>query len=156
MWQKSQLPTFEPLGKKQEPSNPKSNVMDDTMELLAESLLYYPRDVPVFALGLDNIQIHEQQDPILLALLQQGIYTEQELHGTTLICNLPGDQQKIVLPEILQEPTIKWSHMVMAHGGATRIYKAIGQFFFSPRLKAQLEQLVLTCDVCQRNKSLGQ
>ncbi len=69
---------------------------------------------------------------------------------------LKGNKQKIVLPEILQEPTIKWYHMVMGHGGATRIYKAIGQFFLSPRLKAQVEQLVLTCNVCQRNKNLGQ
>ncbi len=76
--------------------------------------------------------MHQQQDPILLALQQQGIYTEQEFHGTLLICNLQGNQQKIVLPEILQEPTIKWYHMVMGHGGAIRIYKAIGQFFFSP------------------------
>jgi transposase InsO family protein len=43
----------------------------------------------------------------------------------------------------------------MGHGGSTRLYQAISQFFFSPRLKARVEELVSTCDSCQRNKNIG-
>ena len=154
----SRLPLV-PLEKKQElnnSNNSEANRIDDAMELLAESLLYYPQDVPVFPLGFENIRMQQLQDPILLALLQQGIYTEEEFHGTNLICSLQNNQQKIVLPEILQVPSIKWYHMVMGHGGATRIYNAISQFLFSPKLKSNVEKFVLSCDSCQRNKNLGQ
>ena len=151
----SRLPLV-PLERKQEPSNPNTNSLDDAIELLAELLLYYPRDVPRFPLGFENIQQEQQQDPILLALLQQGVYNEEEFHGTILISNLHNGQHKIVLPESLQLPAIKWYHMVMGHGGATRIYKALSQFFFSSRLKTKVEEYVLTCDACQKNKHLGQ
>ncbi len=62
----SRLPLI-PLERKQVPNQ------DGALELLAESLLYFPQDVPVFRLGFENIQAHQLQD------LQQGIYTEQEV-----------------------------------------------------------------------------
>ncbi len=134
------------MERKQEPINASSQ--DDALGLLAESLLYYPQDVPIFPVGFENIRAHQVQDAILLTLLQQGIYTEQEFYGTTLICSLQNGQQKIVLPAILQEPAIKWYHIVMGHGRATRLYGSLHHFFFSPKLKAKLEEFVLICDSC--------
>ena len=146
----SRLP-LKPPERKQEPSNS----AHDALELLADSMLYYPREVPVFPLGFENVRAHQLQDPIVLALKEQGVYQEQEFYGTNLICSLQNGQHKIVLPEALQEPAILWYHIVMGHGGATRLYQAINQFFFSPRLKARVEELVTTCDSCQRNKNMG-
>ena len=122
----SRLPLSAP-GRKQEPSNS----TDEALELLADSMLYYPREVPVFPLGFQNVQTHQLQDPIVLALKEQGVYTEEEFYGTKLMCSLQNGQHKIVLPEALQEPAILWYHIVMGHGGSTRIYQAISQFFFS-------------------------
>lgn len=146
----SRLPLI-PSGRKQETNDS----LHSTLEELAESLLYYPKEAPVFPLSFDNIQRHQQNDPVILALEQQGVYTKQEFYGTELICNLQNNQQKIVLPEVLQDPAIQWYHIVMGHGGATRLYNALNQFLFSPKLKARVEGFVATCDACQRNKNQG-
>jgi hypothetical protein len=98
--------------RKQESSN-----STEALELLADSLLYYPREVPVFPLGFENVKAQQLQDPIVLALKDQGVYSEEEFYGTKLICNLQNGQLKIVLPESIQEPAILWYHMVMGHGG---------------------------------------
>ena len=152
----SRLP-LKPLERKQE-TNSSANYNDGiqmALKSLAESLLYYPDDVPVFPLGFENIRMQQQQDPVLLALLEQGIYTEQEYYGTNLICTLQNNQTKIVLPQALQEPAIKWYHIVLGHCGASRLYRGLNQFLFSPQLKTQVENFTLTCDSCQKNKNKG-
>ena len=136
--------------RKQEPNDPTNNETTLALESLAESLLYYPEEVPVFPLGFENIQLQQQIDPVILALEQQGIYTFQEFYGTRLLCTDRNNQQKIVLPQVLQLPAIMWYHIVMAHAGATRIYQALNQFFFSPQLKRKVEEFVGTCDSCQK------
>ncbi len=80
----SHLPLIPPQGK-QEPTN----LLMTTLESLAESLLYYPEDVPVFPLGFGNIRELQQNDPVILALAQQGIYTyPYSILAAVLLCLL--------------------------------------------------------------------
>ncbi len=43
----------------------------------------------------------------------------------------------------------------MGHGGSTRLYQPLNQFFFSPHLKAKVEEFINTYDSCQQKKSQG-
>ncbi len=53
---------------KQENNKSTDNNVQDALETLAESLLYYPADAPMFPLGIENIRLQQQQDPVILAL----------------------------------------------------------------------------------------
>ncbi len=109
----------------------------------------------MFPLGFENTRVQQQQDPVILALQQQGLYTKHKYYGTILLCSTQNNQEKIVLPQALQIPAIAWYHIVMGHAGSTRIYQALNQFFFPPQLKAQVEEFTSTCDFCQINKTQG-
>ena len=111
--------------------------------------MFYPNDVPVFPLGFANIHEQQQNDSVLLALLNDGVYTLEQFHGHELICNLHNNQHKIVLPEAMHEDTIKWYHFVLGHVGIKQLIQSLTTFFYIVNLKTQVENFVATCDACQ-------
>ena len=120
-----------------------------------ESFLFYPEEVDSFPLGFDKIKEAQQNDPVLLALQQNGSYTEQDFNGTELVCREIDGQQRIVLTDELVDQAITWYHFVLGHVGTTRLYSLLKTFVYHPQLKAKIDEYVATCDSCQRNKNQG-
>ncbi len=81
----SRLPLIPPERKQE--TNHSAN-QDSISSLLVESLLYYPKDVPVFPLEFKNIWNYQQKNPVIMALEQQSIYTKQEFYVSELACSL--------------------------------------------------------------------
>ena len=51
------------------------------------------------------------------------------------------------------EPTIRWFHETLGHGGVNRLYDAIRQHFFVPRLRQLCDNY--RCEICRNNKVLS-
>lgn len=128
---------------------------DDIDSMLFESLLYYPEDIDTFPLTFENISAQQQADASLLPLADQDDYDLQVFHGTELICKQDDDQWRIVIPESLIDPAIKWYHAVLGHCVISRLEKALRTHLWIPNLSQRVQQFVSTCDTCQRNKHAG-
>ena len=133
----------------------RKNDLDELQAHLIDSFLFYPEDVPVFPLGFPAIAQAQQNDPILLALLQQGIYTQQQFGETQLICYQQDQANKIVLPSALHQDATAWYHFVLGHVGIQRLIKSLNSFCYIEGLKKKVEEFVLTCESCQKNKNQG-
>ena len=71
-----------------------------------------------------------------------------------------GDQQiklicqnnKIVLPQSLQEKTIHWYHEILCHPGNTRTEESIRQNFAWKGMQTMIRKICKGCPSCQRVK----
>jgi hypothetical protein len=59
----------------------------------------------------------------------------------------------IWVPKEAQQRIVEWYHSNLQHAGITRTINSIGQTFTWKGLRPMVEQHVLSCDSCQRNKS---
>ncbi len=59
---------------------------------------------------------------------------------------------KVWVPESLQTRLIDWFHENLGHAGSTRTVNSILQTFGFPALKRKVEEIVRSCDTCQRHK----
>ncbi len=59
---------------------------------------------------------------------------------------------KVWVPESLQTHLIDWFHKNLGHAGSTRTVNSILQTFGFPALKRKVEEIVKSCDTCQRHK----
>ncbi len=57
------------------------------------------------------------------------------------------------VPKEAQQQIVEWYHSNLQHTGITRTINSIGQTFTWKGLRPMVEQQVLSCDSCQRNKS---
>jgi len=78
-------------------------------------------------------------------LFAQGVYKNQVFNNVELIAYKNNGTNKIVLPQWLQEPAVKWYFYVMGHGGSTRLKKALSMYLYWPKLKDMVENHVQTC-----------
>jgi hypothetical protein len=61
-------------------------------------------------------------------------------------------KEKVWVPEDLQLRLIDWYHETLGHTGNTRTINSIGQSFGFPRLRSKVEDLIRSCNNCQRHK----
>ena len=136
---------------------------DDNNDLFHfESYLNYPEpnpDDPVFPLAYDVISVHQTNDANLVNLknLNPDTYQDHNFNGINLVCHLPqrNDTWKIYIPATLLDQVINWYHIVLSHAGVQRLYKTIGTHFYAPNLCTKIEEILKTCDACQRFKLPG-
>ena len=124
-------------------------------ESLAATMLYYPSEVDQFPLTLQNIRAAQEDDLFIASLRQAGTYQYFDINGTQLTVFMKNDDPKIVVPESLWDTTLTWYHLVLGHIGISRMISSISNHLFIPGLKAKVEELVASCDSCQRNKHPG-
>jgi len=144
----SRLP-MTPIDEEKEDNDP------DHSSSLHEALLFYPDDVDTFPLQFESIAETQQQDPAMLPLADRDDFDIEMFNGVEMICRRVENQWKIVLPQALVLPAIKWYHVVLGHCGVNRLVDTLRTHFWIPNLKSQVADFVGKCDACQRNKFQG-
>ena len=66
-----------------------------------------------------------------------------------------GAPWQIVIPETLIDPIIIWYHKILSHVGMTRLYNTISVHFNHLSLNHRIENIIQSCDICQRTKLPG-
>ncbi len=61
-------------------------------------------------------------------------------------------KEKVWVPVDLQMRLIYWSHETLGHAVSTRTINSIGHSFGFPGLRSKVEDLIRSCDTCQRHK----
>jgi hypothetical protein len=110
-------------------------------------------------LAYDVIAEHQPNDGTLnnFKALNPDTYQDHNFNGINLVCHLPqrNDSWKIYIPATLVDQIINWYHTVLSHAGVQRLYKTIGTHFYAPNLRTRIEEILKTCDACQRFKLPG-
>ena len=113
--------------------------------------MHYEENDEPFPLDLDNIKHMQEQDKDLqLRLATNKKYRKEVIMDVSLITY----EGKIYVPPCLTSDTLNWYHQYLQHPGATRLYRTISQTVYWPGLKAQCEDLVKSCKLCQLSKRL--
>jgi hypothetical protein len=132
------------------------SILDDPE--LEECFLNYPTQFEN-PLNLHDVQYEQTIDKQLMELtqLEPQFYSYQQIDGHRLICfqESPVHPWRIVLPNALLDDTIHWYHQFLNHLGMTRVHDTIASTYWHPQLRNRIEQIVSTCDTCQRFKLPG-
>ena len=104
--------------------------------------------------------IHEQQQKdlaLLRAVQEDHHFTKSKIHNISLIeykyC--PSSENKIVIPQELQYPVIRWLHSILGHAGISRLSNTLRKHFWFPYMVQRITQFVQSCPFCQRyNKQI--
>ena len=114
-------------------------------------------------LELSLIHSNQQKDAALLkALNDDSYFSIIQVYKRKLIAySIPGTKKKaIVIPQILQYPTVRWLHSILGHAGSTRLLATISSHFWFPQMKQMISDYVQKCPYCQRynkqNQKYGQ
>jgi hypothetical protein len=115
--------------------------------------------VPSFVLDYKTISKAQAEDAPLVRLREtKPQWFAQQLLApeTQVVCYMPTDNApwKIYLPMQLLKDAVKWYHLALGHLGQTRLYDSMSLHFLHPDLKTQVENIVSTCDPCQRYKQV--
>ena len=91
---------------------------------------------------------------------QQGYpqkYPAITLDGIDLICHITsmGAPWCIVISDTLLDPILLWYHKILSHTEMTRLFNTISVRFYHSSLKCRIENLIQSCDICQRTKLPG-
>jgi hypothetical protein len=63
-----------------------------------------------------------------------------------------ANSERMIIPEGLQEHTIRLYHENLKEPGVTRTMKKIQQFVVRPKMQATTEKYVNPCSICQKFK----
>jgi len=91
-------------------------------------------------------------------LSQPSQYTLQKMNDdTTLICfrKQVNDPLKICIPTGMLDLIIKFYHQALNHLGVNRLIDSITLYFHHTHLYARAEQIITSCEVCQKYKQQG-
>ena len=111
--------------------------------------------------NLRNLQLQDEfLGPLFLAKLQgKNLWGKNRLdrllkvHENTLIFFHPSDGcPKLPLPEVLIDDVIQTFHEQYGHFGISKVLSLIRRYFFFPKMRARIERVVKSCDLCQRSK----
>ena len=110
---------------------------------------------------VNNIQQHQAGDAVLIqtALTQVQHYPIRVINGRNLVCyranpNSPENNWKIYLPQSMVNDVIRWYHMLLGHGGNTRVYDTIRARFHAERLSVLCKNYVCP-ENCHMYKQQG-
>mmetsp|Transcript_27581 Transcript_27581/g.40549 ORF Transcript_27581/g.40549 Transcript_27581/m.40549 type:complete len:847 (+) Transcript_27581:174-2714(+) len=133
-------------------------------EETVECFLNHP-DPLVFPnpITMQIIQQHQFDDVHLQLRAHHQLYNHQfpikDIQGRPIMhfrpyANSPEEEWRIAIPSSLINRIVLWYHLVLGHVGSTQLYDTIRRRFHYPSLKQHCERF--KCDVCQKNKQLGQ
>jgi hypothetical protein len=113
-----------------------------------------------FALDYQTIVTAQDQDPEL----QQKLATKPHQYARTAMSNdvnvigyipEPNTPWRICLPTAMLHNTVRWYHLSLNHIGMTRTYDTMAIHLYHPKLKNVCEDILRSCDSCQRFKLSG-
>ena len=128
---------------------------------LLDCFAHYPLAEPPLPLSYERCAAAQQQN----LKLQQKVKDDpkhfqymQLAENANLICRMTTDSHdewKICLPTAELKPTIRWYHHTLGHAGMSRTYDTIATYYWHPELRKKCEDIIGSCDPCQRNKLPG-
>ena len=109
-----------------------------------------------FPISMKLVKEAQDKDQDLQALLAQGThgnkFSTQEYNNIS-VHTFKG---KVWVPKDHQERIIDWYHTNLNHAGSTRTINSISVTFGWKGLHKQGKDYISHCDVCQKNKTVGQ
>lgn len=130
-------------------------------EQLAECLLIHPGfdDDQGLPINFDTIRKYQLQDAQLKSAIKEKPkqYSIKRL-GDADVIGYVSDRGKrrnwrIAIPDIILTRLITWYHESMAHAvGQDRLEQAISTHYYHPKLRETIQEVVGSCDACQKNK----
>ena len=122
---------------------------------LAEAFALEKNDLPdhAFPISFKLTQKYQKNDKKLLqkAKIDPSIRIKSFRGGEKcrelLCCN-----DKIIVPEQLQVPMVKWYHEILCHPGVTRTEMTINRHFTWTNLKKTVQTVCANCETCKRTK----
>ncbi len=109
----------------------------------------------VFPLDLQIIAKAQKEDAKLNCILDKTSQANKIGQITVEDTTLRTFNGKIWVPETLRKQLILWYHKNLQHAGATRLLNPIGIHFGYPGIRKDIDDLVCTCDSCQKLKITG-
>ena len=110
--------------------------------------MFEDEDMPV---NYELIASRQSKDPKLQSKLAQGVYIPTTISGINLVTY----KAKVVIPDSLIMPLIRWYHEILNHPGKDRTYHTIEQYFFHRGLSFLTSKFVNNCSTCQKWKRPG-
>ena len=98
----------------------------------------------------------QDKDQDLQALLAQGTHANKFSTQDYDNISVHIFKGKVWVPKDHQERIIDWYHTNLNHTGSTRTINSISVTFGWKGLRKQVEDYISHCDVCQKNKIVGQ
>jgi hypothetical protein len=130
---------------------------------LTECLLLHPQfdEQGSFPLRYDILRAYQELEP---ELMQAGTdhtmpqFKLQTFADVELVVYSPPENPalwRICIPTGMLEQLVRWYHITLSHAGMTRLGATISRHCYHPKLRRCIEELVGTCDACQRYKAGG-
>ena len=131
--------------------------MDNNREIfnLTEAAGYDDDDLPEgsFPIKYAHIKKDQKQDQYLQnKLATNPDFTEIIFRGGEKEHKLICQNNKIILPQSLQEKTIHWYHNVLCHPGGDRTEESIRQHFAFKGMHSMVRRICKGCLACQKSK----
>ena len=104
-------------------------------------------------MDLIYIQHHQNQDQALLKALKEDTHFSRQNRGIISLIHFQTNDTsayKIVIPQSLQLPTVRWMHSLLGHAGITRLSATLRKNFWFPRMQEMIQNFVQRCEFCQR------
>ncbi len=132
-------------------------IYDDDM---ADCLLYHPDPIGqnMFPFRFADIATMQQADPALMQRLQApqpNRFQTRNIAGHDIVTYVLNPQEwRIALPTAMVRPVVEYFHQATVHAqGISRLEATLCKFYYHPRLRAEIKDIVGKCDLCQRAKT---
>lgn len=109
----------------------------------------------IFPTALKSIASAQKEDAKLNRILNKTSQTDKVGTITIKGAKLRTVNNKIWAPKAIQRQLILWYQENLQHAGSTWLLNTIGIHFGYPGLRKDIENIVRTCDTCQRHKTTG-
>jgi len=128
---------------------------DDKEEIFPQDALQYIDEQYSeceFPLDVRMFQYHQHRDDELLRRVRSTTttaFTLKTVEGVLLL----HENNKIVVPQPLQERVMDWYHYALVHPGVKRMEESIRLMYTWPGLRDAVKKYCRPCDQCQRCKT---
>ena len=110
-------------------------------------------DLPAYPLTFSKILEEQERDNDLQAKLQQSeVYQKKTFQHSDKSYDLITRDDKIVLPQSLQQMATEWYHLHLLHPGETRMELTLGQHYCWTGMRKTIQRVCRACQVCKAAK----
>ena len=129
---------------------------NNNLEFISDQFGFDDQDLPanMYPLKFSTIARYQEQDKSLMEkLTHDNKYRLTSFHGgENKEIDLITKDEKIVIPEALQERIVQWYHTFLCHPGENRTELSIRQHFTFKGMRPLIKKICSKCSVCQKSK----
>ena len=109
-------------------------------------------EVNEYPLSYKLLMTHQQKDKKLLSKISDPAYALKEYRAAGKTRTLITNNNKICVPDLLQEPLVNWYHEQLCHPGMTRTELTVRQHFTWDGLTTTVKKICSKCHTCLLTK----